>query len=204
VNAFASPLVLPLVIFLAETCVVTISTVRIISVSRGRKVLASVLGTFEITIWLFAIGQVMQNLNDWTCFVAFAAGFTIGNFFGVLLESKLAIGNLVVRVITHRNGAEIVEALKAATYGVTSIDARGATGAVHVILTVIPRKELAKVVTLIRACDPKVFYSVDDLQAAAAGIAPGARVSPRRLLPSFFWPGHPPHPTVSPARERVG
>jgi uncharacterized protein YebE (UPF0316 family) len=176
-----------LVIFLAETLVVTVSTVRIISVSRGRKVLASVLGTFEITIWLFAIGQVMQNLSDWTCFVAFAAGFTIGNFFGVLLEAKLAIGTLVVRVITHRNGAEIVGALKAAEYGVTSIDAQGATGAVQVILTVIPRKELDKVVALIKACDPKVFYSVDDLQSAAAGISPAARVSPRKLLPSFFW-----------------
>jgi len=187
VNEFAGPILLPLVIFVAETLVVTISTVRIISVSRGRKVLASVLGTFEITIWLFAIGKVMQNLNDWTCFVAFSAGFTIGNFFGVILEAKLAIGNLVVRVITHRNGAEIVEALKAAEYGVTSIDAQGATGAVQVILTVIPRKELDKVVALIKACDPKVFYSVDDLQSAAAGITPAGRVSPRKLLPSFFW-----------------
>jgi uncharacterized protein YebE (UPF0316 family) len=195
VYELAVPFLLPLVIFLAETCVVTISTVRIISVSRGRKVLASVLGTFEITIWLFAIGKVMQNLNDWTCFVAFAAGFTIGNFLGVMLEARLAIGNLVVRVITHRNGGEIVEALKAAEYGVTSIDAQGATGAVRVILTVIPRKELANVVALIKACDPKVFYSVDDLQAATAGIAPGPRVSPRKLLPSFFWQarqaGHP-------------
>jgi uncharacterized protein YebE (UPF0316 family) len=106
VYELAVPFMLPLVIFLAETCVVTISTVRIISVSRGRKVLASVLGTFEITIWLFAISQVMKNLNDWTCFVAFAAGFTIGNFLGVMLEARLAIGNLVVRVITHRNGDE--------------------------------------------------------------------------------------------------
>ena len=180
-------LLLPLAIFVAETCVVTISTVRIISVARGRKVLASLLGTFEITIWLFAIGKVMQNLNDWTCFVAFAAGFTIGNFFGVLVEGKLAIGTQVVRVITNRNGAEIVAALKEAAYGVTSIDAQGATGAVRVILTVIPRKELGNVVALIKACDPKVFYSVDDLQSAAAGISPGPRVNPRRLLPSFLW-----------------
>ncbi len=82
--------------------------------------------TVEATIWLFAIGKaVAQNLNDWTCFVAFAAGFTIGNFLGVILEGKLAIGTLVVRVITHRNGREIkVETLKAAEYGVTSLDAQ--------------------------------------------------------------------------------
>ncbi len=184
-NAYS--LLLPLIIFLAETCVVTISTVRIISVARGRKVLASLIGTVEVTIWLFAIGKVMQNLNDWTCFVAFAAGFTIGNFLGVILEGKLAIGTLVVRIITHRNGREIVTMLKAAAYGVTSLDAQGATGAVQVILTVIPRKELANVVALLKACDPQVFYSVDDLQSAAAGIAAGPRVAPRKLLPSFFW-----------------
>jgi len=178
---------LPLLIFVAETCVVTISTVRIISISRGRKVLASILGTFEITIWLFAIGKVMQNINDWTCFVAFAAGFTLGNFLGVLLENKLAIGSLVVRIITHNKGAEIVESLKAAEYGVTSLDAQGATGAVRVILTVIPRKELEKVVGILKTCDPNVFYSVDDLQSTTAGIFPVARNATRRLLPSFFW-----------------
>jgi uncharacterized protein YebE (UPF0316 family) len=185
---FVSPFVLPVVIFLAETLVVTISTVRIISVARGRKVLASLIGTVEITIWLFAIGKVMQNLSDVSCFIAFAAGFTIGNFLGVVLETKLAIGTLVVRVITNRNGRGIVAALKGADYGVTSIDAQGATGAVQVILTVIPRKKLPNVVALIKACDPKVFYSVDDLQSAAAGITPGPRVAPRKLLPSMFWP----------------
>jgi len=89
---------------------------------------------------------VMQNLSDPLCYVAFAGGFTLGNFLGVLVEERLAIGNLVVRVITHKNGGEIVAALKAANYGVTSLDARGAKGPVQVILTVIPRKALSKVV----------------------------------------------------------
>ena len=92
--------ILPLLIFFAELIVVTISTVRIIFVSRGRKYLAPVLGFFEITIWLFAIGQIMQNLSDLGCFVAFAGGFTVGNFLGVLIEQRLAIGHAVVRLVT--------------------------------------------------------------------------------------------------------
>ena len=180
---------LPFLVFFAELCVVTLSTLRIIFIARGNKVLPPMLGFFEISIWLFAIGKVMQNLNDWTCFVAFAAGFTIGNFLGVMLEARLAIGNLVVRVITHRNGGDIVEALKAAEYGVTSIDAQGATGPVQVILTVIPRKELENVVALIKACDPKVFYSVDDLQSATAGVHPASGERARSLLPGLLrWP----------------
>src|ERR1700693_3306783 len=92
--------VLPLLIFVAEICVVTISTVRIIFVSRGRKFLASVLGFFEVTIWLFAIGQIMQNLSNIGCYAAFASGFSLGNYLGVLIEQKLAMGDSVIRIIT--------------------------------------------------------------------------------------------------------
>src|SRR4051812_31974501 len=107
-------LTLPLSIFCAEVCVVTLSTVRIIFVSRGRKFLAPLLGFFEVAIWLFAIGQIMKNLNDVSCYLAFAAGFTLGNFLGILLEGRLAIGTLLVRVITPRDATCLVEGLRAA------------------------------------------------------------------------------------------
>jgi uncharacterized protein YebE (UPF0316 family) len=184
-----NPSLLPLLIFVAEVCVVTISTVRIIFLSRRQKFLAMLLGVFEVSIWLFAIGKVMQNLSDPFCFIAFAGGFAIGNYLGVVIEQKLAIGNLVVRVITHKNGEDIVASLKAANYGVTSLDAQGTKGPVLVILTVIPRKELGKVVGLLKTCDENVFYSVDDLQSASAGVFPDGRERVRMLLPSLLrWP----------------
>src|SRR5215471_4871039 len=77
---------LPLLVFVAELTVVTLSTLRIIFLSRGNKLLAPILGFFEVTIWLFAIGQVMQNLQDPGCFLGFAGGFTLGNFLGILIE----------------------------------------------------------------------------------------------------------------------
>jgi uncharacterized protein YebE (UPF0316 family) len=181
---------LPLLIFVAEICVVTISTVRIIFIARRRKVLAALLGVFEVSIWLFAIGQVMSNLNNPLCYLAFAGGFALGNYLGVFIEEKLAMGTLVVRVITHNNGDGIVAALKAANYGVTSLDAHGAKGPVQVVLTVIPRKELGNVAGILRACDKNVFYSVDDLQSATAGVVPQGRKSSRPLLsglPRWRW-----------------
>src|SRR5205823_2012095 len=96
---------LPLLVFLAELCVVTIGTIRIIFIARGMKVLAPVLGFFEVSIWLFAIGQIMQNLSNLGCYLAFAGGFTAGNFLGVLIEKRLGLGTLVVRVITGRPAA---------------------------------------------------------------------------------------------------
>jgi uncharacterized protein YebE (UPF0316 family) len=171
---------MPLLIFVAEMAVVTIGTVRIIAVSRGLKYLAPVLGFFEISIWLFAIGQVMRNLNDAPCYLAFAGGFTLGNYLGVLIDEKLALGSLVVRVITPRDATALRERLRAVGYGVTSLEGQGATGPVQVVLTVIPRRDLERVREIIRDFDPRAFYSVEDLQAAAAGIVPLQR--PRALL----------------------
>ena len=100
--ATASPLVMPLVIFVAEVCVVTLCTMRTIFVSRGRKAPAAVLGFFEVSIWLFCIGKIMQNLSDLRYSAAFAGGFTLGNYLGVLLESKLALGSALVREVSRR------------------------------------------------------------------------------------------------------
>jgi uncharacterized protein YebE (UPF0316 family) len=174
---------LPLVVFIAELCVVTLSTIRIIFVSRGMKVLAPALGFFEITIWLFAIGQIMRNLADPGCYLGFAAGFTLGNFLGVLIERWLAIGSVVVQVITPRDAGGLVEALRAADFGVTTLEGSGGAGPVRVVFTVIKRRELEKVTTLITKFDPRAFYAVNDLQTAAAGIFPTQRSRTRGLIP---------------------
>jgi uncharacterized protein YebE (UPF0316 family) len=172
-NLTALP-VLPLLVFLAELCVVTLSTLRIIFLSRGSRYLAPFLGFFEITIWLFAIGKVMQNLGDVSCFLGFAAGFTLGNFVGVRIEQWLALGNVVVRTITGRDATDLVESLRESRFGVTTLDAEGAKGPVTMVFTVVRRKELDLVLDLIRRFDANAFYSVDEIQAA------GPRVFPER------------------------
>ena len=93
-------------IFVAEMCVVTLCTVRTIFVARGMKFLAPLLGFFEVSIWLFAIGQIMQNLSNLGCYLGFAGGFTAGNYLGVLVEQRLGLGTLVVRIITPRESWE--------------------------------------------------------------------------------------------------
>src|SRR5659263_708349 len=67
-----SLIVLPLLIFTARVLDMTLDTLRIIFISRGRKFLATFFGFFEIIIWLFAIGQIMQNLTNITYYLAYA------------------------------------------------------------------------------------------------------------------------------------
>src|SRR5512136_1275959 len=100
--------VLPILIFCARICDVSLGTIRVIFVSRGYRYLAPVLGFFEISIWLLAIGQIMRNLNNWTAYLAYAAGFALGTFVGITLEERLSIGMVIVRVITKRDCSPLI------------------------------------------------------------------------------------------------
>ncbi len=176
---------LPVLVFFAETCVVTLATIRTIFIARGWKTPAALLGFFEVSIWLFAIAQVMRHLSSPECFTAFAGGFALGNYLGVLIEQKLALGHVVVHVVSQNENSELAESLRWEGFGVTVLDANGASGEVQALFTVVERKELSKVISIIMRHDPKAFYSVGDLRSAAEGVIPRRHRLPS-ILPSVF------------------
>ncbi|OGX38376.1 MAG: hypothetical protein A3C36_06255 [Omnitrophica WOR_2 bacterium RIFCSPHIGHO2_02_FULL_52_10] len=167
--------VLPLLIFLARVCDVSISTVRIILLSKGSRFLAPVLGFFEILIWLLAVRQIFLNLANPLCFIAYAGGYAIGTYVGILIEERLAIGFEVIRVITKKDAIELIAHLQAKNYGVTSMRARGSTGDVHVIFTIVKRSDALKVLKIIERFNPKAFYTIEDIRSVQEGIFPRKR-----------------------------
>jgi uncharacterized protein YebE (UPF0316 family) len=171
-SALFTWIVLPLLIFIARICDVSLGTIRVIFVSRGYRNLAPVLGFFEISIWLFAIGQIMRDINDISIYVAYAAGFATGTYVGITVEEKLSLGTVLVRVITKRDSADLVEALKAAGYGLTTHAADGAQGPVTIVFTIVSRQALPRVVGIIRQFNPHAFYSVEDVRHASEGVFP--------------------------------
>ena len=99
-------IILPLLIFLARICDVTLGTIRIIAVSKGLKRLAPFLGFFEVFIWILAISRIMQNLNNPICYIAYAGGFAAGNYVGMKVEEKVALGIILIRVITYKEATD--------------------------------------------------------------------------------------------------
>lgn len=169
---FLNVLLTSILIFFARVVDVGIGTMRIICISKGRRYLAPALGFVEILIWLVAIGQVMRAGFNPFYFAAFAGGFALGNFVGIFIEEKLALGTLVVCIITSQDATQLIEHLHSRDIGVTSIDAQGKHGQVKMLYTIIKRRHLGKVVSIINKYNPKAFYSVEEVQAAKAGIFP--------------------------------
>jgi uncharacterized protein YebE (UPF0316 family) len=169
--------ILPLLIFLARICDVSIGTMRIIFVSKGKRNIAPLLGFFEVLIWITVVSRVMQNLDNYLNYIAYAAGFATGNFVGMIIEERLAVGIQLVRIITHQQGGELVQVLNSKGFGATLIEAQGAREKVAVIYTIVPRNDLGTVVDTIHDLNPKAFYSIEDVRATNEGIFPPKRVN---------------------------
>lgn len=163
---------LPLLIFVARIIDVTIGTIRIVMVSKGQKFWAPLLGFFEMLVWLLAISRIFENLDNWVCYFAFAAGFGMGNFIGLRIEEKLAMGIVKIQIITNTNAARLIENMKEAGYGITHHAAKGATEEVSIIYSIIKRTQLPIVIETIKATNPNAFYSIEDVKSVSHGVYP--------------------------------
>ncbi len=165
-------LILPALIFSARIFDVSIGTIRIIMVSRSRKFISALLGFFEVMIWLVAIGQVLQNLTNPIYYIAYGAGFASGNYIGILIEERLAMGVQLVRTITKKDATELIAALRDHGFMATSVPAESSAGPVNIIWTVLRRADLREVLEVIRSFHPHAFYSVEDVRSASDAIPP--------------------------------
>ncbi len=165
-------LLMPLFIFMSRIFDVTLGTMRVIFVSKGFRFLATILGFFEVLIWLIAVGQVMNNLNNISYFIAYSAGFAMGNFVGITIEKKLSLGIVMIRIITQKSADQLVSYLREHNYGVTVLDAEGSNGAVKIIFMVIKRQMLQATIPIIHKFNPNAFYSIEDVKHVKEGVFP--------------------------------
>lgn len=172
---FVAWVILPILIFFARICDVSLGTMRVIFVARGYRYFAPLLGFFEIAIWLFAIGQIMRDLNNIFTYFAYAGGFATGTFVGMWLEDKLSIGTVMIRVVTKKDATQLIRRLKEEHYGVTTMNAMGGLGPVQIILTIVKRSSIQEVVALVQQFNPHAFYTIEDVRFATEGIFPAPR-----------------------------
>lgn len=162
--------VIPSLIFLARLADVSLATLRHILVFKGMRKVVPVFGFIEVLIWLVAITQVMQNLSNIACYLAFAFGFAAGTYVGIVVEEKLALGHQLVRIITRQPLPDLHRLLIDNGYGVTVVPARGSQGAVELFFVATERKRMPQLLATLRGFDPNLFFTIEDVRSVTAGI----------------------------------
>jgi uncharacterized protein YebE (UPF0316 family) len=157
-------LIMPLLIFMARVSDVSINTLRIMFMLNGKKKIAPLLGFFEAMIWLLAIGQIFQNINNPMSYFAYAGGFAMGTFVGMSIEEKLAFGRVLVRVITPTPMPELIEYMKTRNFRFTSVGAEGRFGKVNLLFTVMKREDLQEYIQKVKGFNDKAFYTIESVK----------------------------------------
>jgi len=147
----------------------TLDTLRMLVIMRGRKSIAWILGFFQAAIFILAISSVLADLNNPLNVIGYAAGFATGNVVGMLIEERLAIGHIHMRVVSSRRGSAIAERLREEGYAITEIPGRGKDGTVTVLNASVRRKNVGRVRNIINDVDPEAFITAEDVRPVRRG-----------------------------------
>lgn len=156
-------------IFLLRVTDMTLDTLRVLVVMRGRKSIAWILGFFQSSIFVIAISSVLSNLDNPLNMIGYAAGFATGNVVGMMIEERLAIGHIHLRIVSSRRGTAIAEKLREEGYAITEIPGRGKDGAVTVLECSVLRKNVQWVRHIVNEVDPSAFITAEDMRPVRHG-----------------------------------
>ena len=158
-----------LLIFALRVLGVTISTIRVLLMTRGRKLATAVLGFFEVLVYALAIGQVVQDLSNLPYLFSYCLGFSVGTLVGMWMEERIALGFATIRVISPGKGSQVARALRKAGYGATEGRARGKDGTVSTVQTVVRRRDIEEASATIRQAAPDAFITVEETRRVEHG-----------------------------------
>lgn len=187
---FAAPLG-ALLIFMLRVTDVSMAMMRMLLAVRGHRTVAATIGFVEVLIWLVAVGKTIEYMDSIVHVVGYAGGFAAGNYVGVWLEERFAVGTHVVHAVIRRASDEVSKAaravdaarrLRAEGFAVTELEGLGLHSSVDILNVVVARRSARRVAGIIRESDSTAFLSIEEVRSVEGGYVPPAA----RKLPSFL------------------
>jgi uncharacterized protein YebE (UPF0316 family) len=158
-----------LLIFIIRIIGMTASTVRVLFMMRGKRLLTAFAGFFEVLLYVIAIGYVVNDLSNIWNILAYCLGFVGGTLVGMWIDDYTATGFVNVRIISRYKAQAIVEQIHENGYGATVGWGHGRGGTVGMILAIVLRKEAPAVINIAEKIDPDVFITVEDARSVRRG-----------------------------------
>lgn len=159
-----------ILIFVARLIDVSMGTMRTLMVVQGRKCVAAIIGFFEITIYVLVLGKVVNNLDNIFNLLSYSLGYATGNYVGIMIENKIALGKLAVRaILKSEDNSELIEILRGAGFGVTVVSGKGKEGMREILDIIIERKNLNDLQKIFAKYDETAFVMVNNINPIRGG-----------------------------------
>ncbi|UCD42559.1 MAG: DUF2179 domain-containing protein [Chloroflexota bacterium] len=156
-------------IFLLRVTDMSLDTLRVLFVMRGRKAIAWILGFFQAVVYVIAIASVLRDLTNPLNIIGYAAGFATGVVLGMAIEERLAIGHVHMRIISSHRGTGVAERLRLEGYAVTEVPARGKDGMVTMLNCSVLRKDVKKIGLMVNEVDEEAFITSEEIRPIRRG-----------------------------------
>lgn len=172
IGFFAGGMGLYLVIFVAKVIEVTLAILRTIMITKGERIIGSVIGFFEVLIWIALVSTVLTNISaDPYKIIAFALGFSAGNYLGSVIESKIGLGNTTITAIVGQDkGPDLAKYLQEKNLGATLMNGSGRKEtSKNILMLVVKRKEAPEIIELIKNYDHTAFITIAETKPVYGG-----------------------------------
>lgn len=159
------------IILIGKIIEVSLSTIRIVLISKGERKIGSILAFFEITLWITIVSTVLHNLSeDPIKALIYSVGFVIGNYIGSLLEDMIGIGTAQVQIIVAKEKSdEVLDAIYEAGFAYTKVDGKGRIHERSIIYTLVPRSLVKNLLMRIKTISDSTLISVHETKPFAGG-----------------------------------
>lgn len=159
------------IIFFGKLVEVSIDTLRVVVVNRGKKFIATVLAFFDMLIWVFIVSSVLNGLSDDIVkAIIYAISYALGNFTGMLIEQKLAMGLCSLQVIARESeGYKLANALREGKFGVTTLEGDSFNYKRQILIIHLKRKRINEALKLIKSIDNDCVVTVNDIKTVHGG-----------------------------------
>lgn len=156
-----------LFVFCARATDVSLGVFRTISLVRGKRLVAAIIGFFEVSIFVLALGRVLTNFDDPLNVLFYAFGFATGNYVGSTIEEKVALGYVIVQIVTEDK--TLAEILRSFGYGITIVEGHGKTGPRTVLYATLKRRNLPQFMKIVEEKSDKAFVTILDTRKTRGG-----------------------------------
>lgn len=147
------------IIFLSRVLDVAMGTFRVQMIVRRKKLIAGVLGFFEILIFILIVSRVIQDIGNWFNVIAYCGGFAVGNVVGIYISEKISKETVSVGIISKSKWQEIENRLRDEGFGVTRNIGYGKDGEVQMLRVICERNYFPKVREISLEYDRKAFIT---------------------------------------------